>query len=82
MAKRQVKKAKEAQTLTPEMKRAQVLSASMRTVALVGAVLGCGLFLLLGERSTFSAEENRKLAAFPEFSIFKRRIHRRNFFFL
>lgn len=69
MAKRQVKKAKEAQTLTPEMKRAQVLSASVRTVALVGAVLGCGLFLLLGERSAFSAEENRKLAAFPEFSI-------------
>lgn len=52
-----------------EMEKAKAKSQKIRTIGLAGLAAVCGVFLLFGERSTFSAEENRKLAEKPEFSM-------------
>ncbi len=52
-----------------DMKEAERRSAVIRAVMMTAVLAGCGLFLLLGKRSDFSAEENRKLAEMPEFSM-------------
>lgn len=52
-----------------EMEAAKVKSYKIRTIGLAGLAAVCSVFLLFGERSTFSAEENRKLAEKPEFSL-------------
>lgn len=43
-------------------------SSIMRSVGIMSVITLCGVFLLLGKRSDFSAEENRNLATMPEFS--------------
>ncbi len=43
-------------------------SSIIRSAVIMGLIILCGAFLLFGERSDFSAEENRKLATMPEFS--------------
>ena len=52
-----------------EMEKAKRTSHRIRSIGIMGIIVVCGVFLLFGERSTFSAEENRKLAEKPEFSL-------------
>lgn len=51
-----------------DLAAAQRKSSIFRAAGIMGTIAVCGAFLLLGERSDFSAEENRKLAEMPEFS--------------
>lgn len=44
-------------------------SSLIRSVGIMGVMIFCAAFLLFGKRSDFSAEENRKLATMPEFSL-------------
>ncbi len=69
---RQQREEREEAQRDPEaeaMEKARSMSHKVRTIGLMGLIAVCGLFLLLGERSTFSSEENRKLAEKPELSL-------------
>lgn len=51
-----------------EITNIQKKSSIIRAVGIMGAIAACGVFLLLGERPSFSSEENRMLSTMPEFS--------------
>ena len=57
-----------AKLTADEVTDIQKKSSIVRSVGIMGAIAICGVFLLFGKRSDFSAEENRKLATMPEFS--------------
>ncbi len=69
MAIRQERETRMAQTLSPEMEKAETLSLRIRMVVLLCTAAVCSLLMMGGERSAFFSEGQPRSATVPPFSV-------------